>query len=176
MDWMVSGQYPPHSMFLLHTYMHTHARTHTHTHTCTHTHTHTHTHAHTHTHTRTRTRTHRFNIVFYNAGGVYFLRHHLLRYLENVCHTCNKLLQAVYKDFKHPLYLIGCRALGIVSKCITAPLWRILESPLPMNILGKEYQRVHRCFLKWSDDASTEGLGSVDEDDVYRDRAYESYR
>ena len=97
----------------------------------------------------------RFNIVFYNAGGVFFLRHHLLRYLENVCHTRNKFLEAVHKDLKHPLYLIGCRALGIVSKCITAPLWRILESPLPMNKLGKEYQRMYRCFLKWSGDAST---------------------
>ena len=47
----------------------------------------------------------RFNIVFYNAGGVYFLRHHLLNYLENVCHTRNKLLQAILKDLKHPLYL-----------------------------------------------------------------------
>ena len=113
-----------------------------------------------------------FNIVFYNAGGVFFLRHHLLCYLENVCHTRNKLLEAVHKDLKHPLYLIDCRALGIVSKCITASLWRILESPLPMSKLGKEYQRMYRCFLKWSGDASTlltEGLGSIDEDDVYRE-------
>ena len=58
----------------------------------------------------------RFNIVFYNAGGVFFLRHHLLCYLENICHTRNKLLEAVHKDLKHPLYSIGCRALGIVSQ------------------------------------------------------------
>ena len=84
----------------------------------------------------------RFNIVFYNAGGVYSLRHHLLNYLENVCHTRNKVLQAVHRDLKHPLYLTGCRASGIVSKCITAPLWRILESPFPMSKLGNEYQRM----------------------------------
>ena len=114
----------------------------------------------------------RFNIVFYSAGGVYFLRHHLLNYLENVCHTRNKLLQAVHRDLKHPLYLTGCRALGIVSKCITAPLWRILESPLPLSKLGNEYQRMYRCFLKWSHDASTlltEGLENIDKDDVYRE-------
>ena len=121
----------------------------------------------------------RFNIVFYNADGVYFLRHHLLNYLENVCHTRDKLLQAILNDLKHPLYLTGCRALGIVSKCITAPLWRILESPLLMSKLGKEYQRMHRCFLKWSGDASTlltEGLESVDDDDVYRERVNPSTR
>ena len=114
----------------------------------------------------------RFNSVFYNAGGMYFLCHHLLKYLEDVCHTRDKLLQAIHRDFKHPLFLVGCHALGIVSKCITAPLWRILESPLPMSKLGKEYQRVYRCFVKWSADASTlvtEGLGIIDEDAVYRE-------
>ena len=41
-----------------------------------------------------------------------------------------------------------------------------------MSKLGKEYQRMYRCFLKWSGDASTlltEGLRSIDEDDVYRE-------
>ena len=108
-------------------------------------------------------------IVFYNAGGVYFPGHHLLK---NVCHTCIKLLKAVHRDLKHPLYLTDCRALGIVSKCITAPLWKILESPLPMSKHGNKYRRMYRCFLKWSHDASTlltEGLGNIDEDDVYRE-------
>lgn len=68
-----------------------------------------------------------FNIVFYNAAGIYYLRHHLVRYLKEVHHTQNKLLQAVLRDLKHPLYLTGCPALGIVRKWITSPLWRILE-------------------------------------------------
>lgn len=46
----------------------------------------------------------RFNIVFYNAAGVYFLRLHLIRYFEEVHHTRNKLLQAVLRDLKHPLF------------------------------------------------------------------------
>ena len=91
----------------------------------------------------------RFNILFYKAG-IHFLRHHLIRYLKVVHHTQNKLLQAVLHDLQHPLYLTGCRALGIVRKCITSPLWRILESPLSMSELGLEYQRMHSQFLLWS--------------------------
>lgn len=115
----------------------------------------------------------RFNIVFYNAAGIYYLRHHLIRYLEEVHHTQNKLLQAVLRDLKHPLYLIGCHALGIVRKCITSPLWRILESPLSMSELGQEYQRMHKQLLDWSSDASSllkgEGLEQVDEDEVFHE-------
>lgn len=116
----------------------------------------------------------RFNIVFYNAAGIYFLRHHLIRYLKEVHHTQNKLLQAVLHDLQHPLYLTGCRALGIVRKCITSPLWRILESPLSMSELGLEYQRMHSQFLQWSSDASSllegRGLDQADEEDeVFRE-------
>ena len=114
-----------------------------------------------------------FNIVFYNAAGIYYLRHHLVRYLKEVHHTQNKLLQAVLRDLKHPLYLTGCRALGIVRKCITSPLWRILESPLSMSELGLEYQRMHKQFLDWSNDASDllegKGLEQVDEDEVFHE-------
>ena len=116
----------------------------------------------------------RFNIVFYNAAGVYFLRHHLIRYLKEVHHTRNKVLQAVLHDLQHPLYLTRCRALGIVHKCITSLLWRILESLLSMSELGLEYQRMHTQFLQWSSDASSllEGIGldQVDgEDEVFRE-------
>ena len=111
----------------------------------------------------------RFNIVFYNAAGIYYLRSHLIRYLEEVHHTRNKLLQAVLCDLKHPLYLVGCHALGIVSKCITSPLWRILESSISMSELCLEYQRMYELFLEWSDDVFTlldgKGLEEVDTDD-----------
>ena len=107
--------------------------------------------------------------MFYNAAGIYYLRHHLVKYLEEVHHTQNKLLQAVLRDLKHPLYLTGCRALGIVRKCITSPLWRILESPLSMSELGQEYQRMRTQFLDWLNDASNllegKGLEQVDDED-----------
>ena len=94
----------------------------------------------------------RFNIIFYNAAGVFYVREHLTRYLEEVHPNPNQLLQAVLRDVKTPHYLIGCRALGLVSKCITGPLWRMLESVHSMSTLGKTYQRLHRLLLKWSED------------------------
>ena len=96
----------------------------------------------------------RFNIIFHNAAGIYYLRKHLIRYLDNLHPSRNMLLQAVLRDLKHPLYLTGCCALGIISKCLTSPLWRILESPLSMSELGQEYQRMYRSLLKWSQDAT----------------------
>ena len=83
-----------------------------------------------------------------------YLRKHLIRYLDNLHPSRNMLLQAVLRDLKHPLYLTGCCALGIISKCLTSPLWRILESPLSMSELGQEYQRMYRSLLKWSQDAT----------------------
>ena len=37
----------------------------------------------------------------------------------------NCLLQAVH-DLQVPAFLVGCRALGLIGKFITAPLWRYL--------------------------------------------------
>ena len=112
----------------------------------------------------------RFNIVFHNAGGLYFLRNHLRRYLQEVHHTQNKLLQSVLSDIKNPLYVQGCRALGIISKCVTAPLWRILESNISMTGLSKEYQRLQSLLLEWSSDATLLlagcGLSETKDDEV----------
>ena len=80
----------------------------------------------------------RFNIIFHNAAGIYYLRTHLIRYLEQIHPSLNQLLQAVLRDVKNPYYITGCCALGIISKCITAPLWRLLESVNTMSELGRK--------------------------------------
>ena len=64
----------------------------------------------------------RFNIIFHNAAGIYYLRTHLIQYLEQIHPSLNQLLQAVLRDVKNPYYITGCCALGMISKCITAPL------------------------------------------------------
>lgn len=54
-----------------------------------------------------------------------------------------------------PEFLAGCKALGLVNKIVTGPLWRVIESKdasiLDMNI---HYRRLLECFEKWSKDAS----------------------
>ncbi|XP_072171738.1 uncharacterized protein [Diadema setosum] len=68
----------------------------------------------------------RFNILFFNAGFIYFLRDQMITFLQKFGAT-NKLLKCVQADLDEPFYLAGCRALGLVSKIITSPLWRCLE-------------------------------------------------
>ena len=69
----------------------------------------------------------RFNILFCDAAGVYFLRSQMLYYLTASHGALNLLLQAVLSDLKVPQYIAGRRALGIVDKLITSPLWRHLK-------------------------------------------------
>ena len=61
----------------------------------------------------------RFNILFYDAAGIYFLRTHMLHYLTTSHGSLNQLLQAVLSDLQMPQYLAGCRVLGIIDKLIT---------------------------------------------------------
>ena len=35
----------------------------------------------------------------------------------------NRLLQAVLSDLSVPKYIAGCKALGIIDKIVTGPLW-----------------------------------------------------
>ena len=67
----------------------------------------------------------RFNILFYNAAGTYFLEDHLKVFFERV-ENKNKLLSAVYYDLEVPSFMVACRALGMIDKPITGPLWRCI--------------------------------------------------
>lgn len=71
----------------------------------------------------------RFNIVFYDAGALYYISSLVKKFFIEVWQTPNQLLRAVLADIQVPEYLAGCRALGLVNKCVTGPLWRILETP-----------------------------------------------
>ena len=82
----------------------------------------------------------RFNIVFKDGGGVYFLRNHLIKFFGEVHGATNRLLQAVQKDIVNPVYQAGCKALGIISKCVNGPLWRLLESDYSIIEVSKYYQ------------------------------------
>ena len=97
----------------------------------------------------------RFNILFYDAGVVYHLASLIKKFLTEVWQTPNKLLRAVLADIMIPEFLAGCKALGLINKVITGPLWRVIEckdiSILDMN---KRYLRLLNCLESWSKDAS----------------------
>ena len=96
-----------------------------------------------------------FNILFYDAGVVYYLAPLISKFLTDVWQTPNKLLRAVLTDVQVPENLAGCKALGLINKIVTGPLWRVIESKdvsiLDINI---HYRRLLECFEEWSKDAS----------------------
>lgn len=59
-----------------------------------------------------------------------YLHRYMIEFLIKVWGPQNKLLKAVLDDANNELYISGCRALGLIDKFITGPLWKILESSL----------------------------------------------
>ena len=76
-------------------------------------------------------RGHRFNILFHDDAGVFFLRDHLASFFEEYG-TENSLLKVVAVDLAEPVYMAGCKALGLINKLLTDPLWRVWKGKHPL--------------------------------------------
>ena len=103
----------------------------------------------------------RFNITFYNGAGIYYLHSDLLNFFKRV-HSENRLLGAVHDDLQINAFIAGCRALGLISKLVTGPLWRILEDE-SVHVLDmtSKYQHMLHTFERWAEDASEVLKGDV---------------
>ena len=94
-----------------------------------------------------RFRGNRFNILFRNAGVVFFLKDKLYSFLE-LGHS-NRLLKTV----KHVLYIAeyvaGYKALGLISELVTVPLWEmIVKENVHITDSSTVYQELCKlCFL-----------------------------
>ena len=96
----------------------------------------------------------RFNVFFHNGSGVFYLYEDLKRFFKQVKEGSN-LLKAVYHDLQVVSFLAGCRALGLIYKLITTPLWKILEDPsVHVLDMSRHYQTLKECFSSWAEDAS----------------------
>ncbi|XP_071124318.1 uncharacterized protein [Mytilus edulis] len=96
----------------------------------------------------------RFNILFHNAAGVYYLLNDLLAFAEE--HKAdNRLFTAVNADLSVLCFQAGARALGIVSKMVTGPMWRFMEENGHVSELTPLYQQLYDAFTRLSTDAST---------------------
>ena len=94
---------------------------------------------------------HRFNIVFHNAAGVYFLNEHVKVFLESIYVTGNKLLQAVLADVKVKEYVAATRALGLINNMITVPLLRVIEDKtLGILDMKAKYTSMRDTLKIWS--------------------------
>ena len=105
----------------------------------------------------------RFNILFFDAAGVYFLKGHMVSFIETTHgKEANRLLRTVLSDIKNPVYICGCRALGLVDKIVTGPLWRKLqESSVSVLKMSDVYCELKAKFDGWSKDASNVIDGSA---------------
>ncbi|XP_062619841.1 uncharacterized protein LOC134281392 [Saccostrea cucullata] len=72
-------------------------------------------------------RGHRFNHLFCVAGSVYHHRQHIQDFLSSWADP-NDLLKSVSFDIREKGYISSIRALGIIDKMITGPLWKLIES------------------------------------------------
>ena len=69
---------------------------------------------------------HRFNIYFALGGEVHYHRNDLKNFLERL-DSSNFLQQSINADIDNKVHTAGFRALGIVNKLITGPLFRLVE-------------------------------------------------
>jgi hypothetical protein len=117
----------------------------------------------------------RFNILFHNSAGVYYLLHDLLSFAEEH-KTDNKLFAAIDSDLNILPFQAGARALGIISKMVTGPMWRFLEKEGHVNELSPVYQHLYSAFKRLSTDASGLLKGEeflFGEEAVKKDKVYE---
>ena len=79
-------------------------------------------------------------------------------------HSTNRLLQAVKSDLHVYEYLVGCEALGIIGKLITAPLWRYLVQPsnnFADAVAVVVYRQLADSLACYAEDASSLVEGSA---------------
>jgi E1A/CREB-binding protein len=120
----------------------------------------------------------RFNIIFYDAAGVYYLHDHMAAFIEKVHgKEANRLLQAVLADLKNPANIAGCRALGIIDKLVTGPLWRKLqESSASVLHMSSVYSRAKNKFDVWSANSSCllEGRDCLEDGCIHEDNVWKA--
>ena len=64
-------------------------------------------------------------ILFFNCAGTYFLEDDLKMFFERYGKE-KKLLTAVQYDHGVLSFLADCRALGMIDKLVTGPIWRVI--------------------------------------------------
>ncbi|CAG2215596.1 unnamed protein product [Mytilus edulis] len=97
----------------------------------------------------------RFNVLFFNAAGTFYLASHLVQYFENSKSTLNFTHRYILKALKDDRILAICRALGIISKIITEPyLNRASDESSTALSMGNVYNRLIDIEY-WNKDIST---------------------
>lgn len=89
---------------------------------------------------------------------MYFHRERIVDFLKEKHDATNRILSTILCDVQVPLFIAGCRVLGLISKLITTPLWRLIEQDiLDMNM---HYLELYTFLSEQSKDASDFMKGS----------------
>ena len=113
----------------------------------------------------------RFNVIFYNGGAVYYHREHVSNFI-NSKYKNNRLLLAVNEDLSNKVFVAGVRSLGIISKLITGPYFRLVGKLEHMLDLNPYLLQLQQSLQAFSQDAMPllNGKSAFDENDVEIDR------
>ena len=97
----------------------------------------------------------RFNSVFANGAGSYFLGPHIEYFIKHVFGTSKPLLGAILNDMAILQYKAALKALGLLNKYLTGPLWRLLESS-EISVLETHsvFKQMTSSLREWSQNAS----------------------
>ncbi|CAC5360877.1 unnamed protein product [Mytilus coruscus] len=108
-------------------------------------------------------------------SGVYYLLNDLLSFAKEH-KTDNRLFTAKKADLRILCFQAGARALGIVSKMVTGPMWRFMEENGHVSELTPLYQQLYDAFKRLSTNASTLMKGEefiFGEETVQKDKVFD---
>jgi hypothetical protein len=99
---------------------------------------------------------HRINIVFRLIAAVYYHHQQIASFVKEYFapDQKNKLVVAVEEYIKSPVYIAGCRAMGIIDKPLTGPLWRQIEDAKHILDLKDMWLTFKNHMEEYSNDAS----------------------
>ncbi|CAG2222466.1 unnamed protein product [Mytilus edulis] len=119
---------------------------------------------------------HRINVLFSMAASVFYHAKHIKEFIELYFDDKqNNLVSCVANYVNNNVYLAGCRALGIIDKLCTGPLWRQIEESKHILDLNNVWLNFYNFLDEFSKDSSDLLRGKVIYPDyTIKDEVYNS--
>jgi hypothetical protein len=95
-----------------------------------------------------------FNILFFDSEQVFYLQYDILSFLSDVHGTTNTIQELVLADIQDHDNLATCKALGLIAKLITGPLWRLIETKGSILDMNQRYNQLLEFLMAGQTDAS----------------------
>ena len=89
-----------------------------------------------------RYRGNRFNTMFYLAQCVFYHRTRIIEFLKEIHGPTNLLLKGILHGMGNPVHISACRVIGLLSKCVTSPFWKIVEHTVHILDMNDHYLKL----------------------------------